>query len=144
MEFEGIRTIYDSEVAFCPGEGLAPQGLDPQSMSTFCGVEDAEQIFQIAKQVVKQATLVGATGNFTSLWNPGTHVLQPGPDQIFAPGVSGGRYMYRTADGYRPMKIQSPMDGLDQFVSELVASYDGTKNGLSLISTAQGKKLVWA
>ena len=144
MELDGFKTIYDSEVAFCPGQELAPQGLDPDSMKTFCSVDDANKIFDIAKQVLPQAKLVGATGEFTAQYNSSTHVLTPGPDQLYATGVSGGRYLYRTDDGYRPMRIQSVADGLDQFIAELVASYDGSKNGLSLVSTAQGKKLVWA
>lgn len=143
MTLQGIRTIYDSEVAFIPGEGFAPTGLNSQSMSTFCSVSDAEQIFAIARQVVPQAKLVGATGNFTVSYNPNTNILMPGPDQLTSPGVSGGSYLYRTADGYRPMKIQSPGDGLDQFVSDLVASYNG-QTGMVLKATAQGNKLLWA
>ena len=145
MILEGIRTVYDSEAAYVPGSGGGAVALTPDAMRNFCSPDDARQIFDIAKQVLPQAQLIGGTGPFTATWNPGTYILTPGPDAIYANAdTSGGRYMYRTPDGYRPMRIQSVSDGLDQFVAELVASYDGTKNGLTLTSTAQGKKLLWA
>lgn len=144
MELDGFRTIFDSEVAYLPGEKIAPVGLDPDAMKTFCSPSDAEQIFQIVKQVLPKATLVGTTGEFTATYGQ-NHILAAGPNQIYADaGSVGGQYMYRTSDGYRPIRIQSVSDGLDQFVAELVASYDGSKNGLTLVSTPQGKKLVWA
>lgn len=144
MQLEGVRTIYDSEVAYVPGSGGGAIALDTDAMRNFSSPKDAEQIMGIVKQVLPQAQVVGATGPFTTSWNPGTYVLSAGPDQIYAKAdSSGGRYMYRTADGYRPLRIQSPPDGLDQFVAELVASYTG-KDGIKLIKTPQGNKLQWA
>lgn len=144
MTLDGFKTIYKSEVAYLPGQNAGSVSLDTDAMKEFCSPADADAIFAVAVQVVKQAKLVGKTGEFTATYNPGTHVLTAGPDQIYADSAAGGRYEYQTPDGYRPIRIQSAADGLDQFVSELVASYDGTKNGLTLISTSQGKKLVWA
>lgn len=146
MQLQGMKTIYDSEVAYVnQKQGIAPQGLDPKAMMNFCAPDDANQIFSIAQQVVQGATLVGGTGEFTVTWNPGTYVLQPGPNVLYAQAdTSGGMYMYRTPDGYRPIRIQSIGAALDQYVSELVASYDGTKNGLVMKGTPQGNKLIWA
>lgn len=144
MELDGIRTIYDSEVAYVPGTGGGPIALDTKYMLNFCSPQDAEQILAIARQVLPQAQLVGLTTEFTATWNPNTYTLTPGPDQIYAKAdTSGGRYMYRTADGYRPLRIQSVPDSVDQFVSELVASFMG-QAGLKLVNTPQGQKLVWA
>lgn len=144
MQLDGFRTIYDTEVAYIPAQGVGPVALDTDAMKFFCSVADADQIFSVAVQVVKAAKLVGKTDEFTAQYNSSTHVLTAGADQVYADSAAGGRYMYRTDDGYRPIRIQSPADGLDQFISELVASHDGTKNGLTLISTPQGKKLQWA
>lgn len=144
MELEGIRTIYDSEVAYVPGAGGGPRALDTKYMLNFSSPKDAEQILALAKQVLPQAQLVGLTTEFTATWNPNTQTLTAGPDQIYAQAdTSGGRYMYRTADGYRPVRIQSVADSVDQFVSELVASYMG-QAGLKLVGSPQGAKLIWA
>lgn len=144
MQLEGIRTVFDSEVAYVPGSGGGAIALSTKYMLNFCSPADAEQIMSIVKQVVPQAQLVGGTSEFTATWNPNTYTLTPGPDQIYAQAdSSGGRYMYRTADGYRPLRIQSVPNALDQFVSELVASYQG-QTGLKLVNTPQGQKLIWA
>lgn len=144
MQLEGMRTIYASEVAYVPGAGGGAVALGTDAMRNFCAPSDADQIFQIARQVIPKATLVGTTSQFTVNWNPNTYILTPGPDEIYAQAdTSGGRYMYQTQDGYRPIRIQSVPDGLDQFVSELVASYSG-QTGMKLIKTPQGNKLQWA
>lgn len=144
MVLLGIRTIYASEVAYVPGAGGGAIALSTDSMRTFCAPSDADQIFAIARQVVPSATLVGTTSQFTVNWNPNTFILSSGPDEIYAQAdTSGGRYMYQTENGYRPIRIQSVPDALDQFVSELVASYTG-QTGMKLIKTPQGNKLQWA
>ena len=139
-----MKTIYAYEVAYVPGGSSgAPRALDTDSMRNFCSPNDADLIFQTAKQVLPQAILVGKTEPFEVQWNPSTSILTAGPDQIYAQAdTSGGRYMYGSSDGYRPIRIQSVADGLDQYVSELVASYTG-QAGMKLVSTAQGNKLQW-
>lgn len=143
MSFDGMKTIYDEEVAYVPNQG-APQALTPKYMMNFCSQNDAAEILPIAQQAVPAAILVGGTTDFVVTWNPGTSTLTPGPDAIYAQAdSSGGRYMYGSSDGYRPLRVQSIQDGLDQFVAEIVASWDGSKSNLSLQNTAQGKKLIW-
>lgn len=142
MQLQGMKTIFQSEVAYVAANG-SPRGLDTKSMMNFCSEGDAQQIFAIARQVVPRAELVGTTDQFTVTWNPNTYILTPGPDELYAQAdSSGGRYLYGTPDGYRPIRIQSVSDGLDQFVSELVASYAG-QQGMTLKSTPQGLKLLW-
>ena len=142
MQLEGMRSIYASEVAYVPGGG-APRALETKAMMNCSSPSEADQILAVARQLVPDAELVGPTSEFRVDWNPNTYILTPGPDEIYAiADTSGGRYMYGTADGYRPIRIQSVSKQLDQFVAELVASYDG-QQGIQLVKTPQGIKLQW-
>lgn len=142
MQFVGMRTVFDSEVAYVSGTGVVT-AMSTKQMMNFCDPGDAAQILGVALAIVPNAKLIGGTAEFNVTWNPGTAILTPGPDQIFAQAdTSGGRYMYRTTDGFRPLRIQDPTQSLDQFCSELVASYNG-ETGMIIVNTAQGVKLQW-
>lgn len=145
MYFEGIHAILPEVVQWNPGQGVPLMPLKNNQILTFSTPADAEQIYNIARQVSSTCVLVGGTPEKLEYVAQPTGFLVPAQGMVEFFIGDGGNYVYNTTDGPRPYMLYDPAHNINQQVSWLVATYAAGKEGLAIVPTGSGASMFqWA